>query len=403
MGFFDAGTLGGKEITYYRTVHGPVIGYARVHGRLVALSRKRSSTGQDVRDLLFYHDLTDGKVQSVNQFYRAAAQTPQTFNSFFMTAKHIAVFTSGLIPIRPRNVDPGLPIDGRGSEEWHGFASFAQHPHGEDPASGQIVNWNNRIQAGYQAPDDNWSLGSVHRVDLLLQNLGSGRRLTPALIVGAMNKAATQDVRAQTFEPVLSRLLHTGRAPDKRAAAMLALLDAWHRRGSSRLDRTGDGQITDPGAAILDTAWPLVANAWASAVLGPSLRSQLDTIQPRYDEPYSGMIEPLGREQTKGWYIYMHKDLRTILGERVRGKFHVRYCGGGSLSRCRKLLWSALNRAGLRLAAQLGPNPADWRESAIRERISFVPGLLTNPGTSTPFTIRYTNRPSGIQQVLSFR
>jgi hypothetical protein len=31
----------------------------------------------------------------------------------------------------------------------------------------------------------------------------------------------------------------------------------------------------------------------------------------------------------------------------------------------------------------------------VRERIPFVPGLL-------PTTLRYTNRPSGIQQVISF-
>ncbi|HWK19039.1 MAG TPA: penicillin acylase family protein [Solirubrobacteraceae bacterium] len=53
MQFFDAGSLGGKEIAFYRTVHGPVIGYARVHGRLVAVSLKRASYGKDVADLLF--------------------------------------------------------------------------------------------------------------------------------------------------------------------------------------------------------------------------------------------------------------------------------------------------------------------------------------------------------------
>ena len=31
-----------------------------------------------------------------------------------------------------------------------------------------------------------------------------------------------------------------------------------------------------------------------------------------------------------------------------------------------------------------------------RERITFAPGLL-------PYTMRYTNRPSGIQQVIEFR
>jgi hypothetical protein len=218
-----------------------------------------------------------------------------------------------------------------------------------------------------------------------------------------MNEAATQDVREVTFEPVLSRLLHTGRPPSALAAKMLILLDAWHRHGSSRLHRTGNGQITHPGATILDTAWPLLTDGWASSVLDAPLRNELDTIQPRYDEPYSGPVQPDGREQTKGWYIYMDKDLRTILGERVRGKFGVGYCGGGSLRRCRKLLWHALDQAGRRLAAAQGPNPARWRESAVRERISFAPGLLTEPGATTPFTIRYTNRPSGIQQVLSFR
>jgi hypothetical protein len=49
-----------------------------------------------------------------------------------------------------------------------------------------------------------------------------------------------------------------------------------------------------------------------------------------------------------------------------------------------------------------GPNPAGRHSSATAERISFVPGLLTAPGTSAPFTMRYTDRPSGIQQVLSF-
>lgn len=97
------------------------------------------------------------------------------------------------------------------------------------------------------------------------------------------------------------------------------------------------------------------------------------------------------------------KDLRTILREHVRGKFHFRYCGNGNIRRCRALLWHALDSAGKELAAAQGTDPALWRESATRERISFLPGLLTAPGSSAPFTIRYTNRPSGIQQIVSFK
>lgn len=36
-----------------------------------------------------------------------------------------------------------------------------------------------------------------------------------------------------------------------------------------------------------------------------------------------------------------------------------------------------------------------WRADATQERISFAPGLLQT-------TIRYTNRPSGIQQMVEF-
>jgi hypothetical protein len=145
----------------------------------------------------------------------------------------------------------------------------------------------------------------------------------------------------------------------------------------------------------MDTAWPMLGNAWASSVLDPALRQQLAVNEPVFDEPFSGPLQPLGREQYKGWHIYMYKDIRTILGDPVRGKFNVRYCGGGSVSRCRSLLWRAIDAAGNAIAASQGQNPANWRSSATRERIKFVPGLL-------PFTMRYTNRPTGIQQVLSF-
>jgi acyl-homoserine lactone acylase PvdQ len=395
MTFFDAGTLnpGGskaKEVTFYRTVHGPVIGYARVHHHLVALSMKRASYGKDVLDLLFYHDLAHGLVHNVHQFFHAAFQTPQTFNSFYADDKDIGVFTSGLVPIRPSNVDPAMPIDGRGNEEWRGWVSFKNHPQGINPPNGEIVNWNNRPEAGYEAPDDNWSLGALQRVDLLLNNLGHGRNVTPEHVVAAMNEAATQDVREMTFEPVLSKLLHGGHAPNARDAQMLSLLDAWHRHGGSRLDRTdpnGVGKITDPGAAVMDTAWPLLANAWSSSVLGPKLSSEFASFDSQFDLPPGG--------QYTGWHIYMDKDLRTILGERVRGKFSVRYCGAGSLKRCRTLLWSAIDKAGNILAKAQGPNPSAWRSDATRERITFVPGIL-------PLTMRYANRPSGIQQVLSF-
>jgi acyl-homoserine lactone acylase PvdQ len=387
MSHFDAGTLTGspnQHLAFFRTVHGPVIGYATVRGRRVALSRKRSSYGKDALDLLLYRDLTVGNVHNVHDFFQAANQSPQTFNSFYLDSKDIGVFTSGLVPIRAPGVDPGLPTDGRGSYEWRGDIPFGSHPQGINPPSGEIVNWNNRTIAGYPAADDNWSLGAEQRVRLLTDNLGSGGSLTPANVVAAMNKAATQDVRVMELEPILAQVLRTGPAPSAREAEMLQLLDAWRAKGGSRLDRNLVGTIDDPGAAIMDVAFPKLAAAWEAPVLGP-LAPQLSSIE--------GVFSVTGG-QYSGLHIYMDKDLRTILGQPVRGKFNARYCGGGDLTACRDSLWAAIKAAGDQLAASQGPDPTAWRSDANAERIHFVPGLL-------PYTIRYTNRPSGIQQVLS--
>jgi acyl-homoserine lactone acylase PvdQ len=396
MQFFDAGklTAGGtnQEITFWRTVNGPVFGYAHVHGRLVALTHKRASYGKDVLDQLFYYKLGHGQVHNAHQFFQAASLTPQTFNSFYMDDQNIGVFTSGLVPIRPSNVDQDLPINGNGREQWRGFVSAKNHPQGLNPSSGEIINWNNRPEAGYEAPDDNWMLGAVHRVDLLIHNLGRGKDLTPARVVSAMNEAATQDVREMTIEPVLSKVLHSGPAPSARDAKMLSLLDSWYRQGGSRLDRTGNGQITAPGAAIMDAAWTPLAEAWASKVLGSSLSIQLSSIVTLFQAPNDGTGTG-GQEY--GWYGWMYKDLMTILGEKVKAPFAIRYCGGGSLTVCRKLLWGAMTQAGNQLAKDQGSNPADWHSSATAEEISFVPGLLH-------YKMRYTNRPTGIQQVLSY-
>jgi hypothetical protein len=170
---------------------------------------------------------------------------------------------------------------------------------------------------------------------------------------------------------------------------MLAILQAWRAKGGSRLDRDLDGKIDDPGAAIMDAAWNRLADAAMTPVLGKPLADQLSrTLHPRYDQPPDG--------QFSGWHQYMDKDLRTLMGERVRGKFANRYCGAGNVTVCRAALWAALEAAGVELEAQQGPDPTAWRADANAERIKYAPGIL-------PLTMRYTNRPSGIQQVIEFK
>jgi hypothetical protein len=91
---------------------------------------------------------------------------------------------------------------------------------------------------------------------------------------------------------------------------------------------------------------------------------------------------------------YVDKDLRTLLGDKVDGRFNLRYCGGGSLAQCRASLWAAIHQAADGLTSELGEtNPASWLKPASRTR--FVPGLLPN-------TFPTTNRPT-FQQVLELQ
>jgi hypothetical protein len=122
-------------------------------------------------------------------------------------------------------------------------------------------------------------------------------------------------------------------------------------------------------------------------VLGDQL-DELASLRSRFDRPPGG--------QFGGWQQYLHRDLAVLTGTKIKQPFKVRYCGGGDANACRAALWGALAAAGDELAAAQGGDPAAWRADANAERHRFVPGLL-------PTTIRYTNRPNGIQQVISFK
>ncbi len=148
-----------------------------------------------------------------------------------------------------------------------------------------------------------------------------------------------------------------------------------------------DGKIDDPGAAIMDAAWPKIADAFMASKLGPQL-DELDSLFSRFDLPPGGQYD--------GWYQYFDRDIRRLLGQHQAQPLQNRDCGDGSLSACRSAVWGAIAQAGSELTASQGTsNPGLWRSDATRERIHFAPGLL-------PTTMRYTNRPSGIQQVISF-
>jgi acyl-homoserine lactone acylase PvdQ len=386
----NAGTIakGGEtvRVRFDRTVHGPVIGYARVAGskRTVALSQRRSSAGRDTTDQIFFQKLTYGKVRSPADFIKAAATTPQTFNALYADDKDIALFTTGRLPVRPKGVNGDLPTDGRGRFEWKGYLPASRHPQDVDPPSGMLVSWNNKPAKDFPASDSRWDEGGTQRVDWLLKELARTRKHTPASVLGAANAAATADPRALMW-PAVTAVLAKGTAPSPLAQAVVDRITSWSAGDASWVDANGDGTIDAPGQAAMKAIWSELSGAALCGRLGASLCKALETRQPRFQSPPMNMYG--------GWHQYMSKDLRTLAGGKVRGKFNVRYCGKGDVSACAHDLWAAIDRAARAEATRQGStDPAQWKSPVTK--ISFTPLPLVD--------MQYTNRPSGIHQVMQF-
>jgi acyl-homoserine lactone acylase PvdQ len=394
MTTFDAGTIVGRPgepdqpLVFRETVHGPVKGYATVDGKRVAISRKRSTRGRELGSLRFFLDLSTNRVRSAKDFVRTAAEMELTFNWVYADSRSIAQFTSGRLPLRPASVDPGLPTKGTGEYEWQGFAPASAHAQVIDPSSGVILNWNNKPARGYAGADDEWTWGPVQRVDLLWAGIQRRKKHMLASVVAAMNGAATQDLRLMRVWPVVRDVLARG-SGTSRSSAAVARLDAWYASGGSRLDADLDGKVDSAGAAVLDAAWSKIANAVLGTVLDKEARTALEQLVPN-DAP----LETSGSSAYSGWWSYVQKDLRALLGRPVAGTFKTRFCGAGDVAKCAASLWAALDEAAAELEAAQGTDSTAWRADATAERIRFAPGILVR-------TMRGSNKPT-FQQAITF-
>ena len=371
---FNAGELAGRPLRYQTSVHGGVLGTATVDGKPYALARRRSTFGRDGLNLAALKDMTEGKADTPERFFNAANQFGFTFNWAYASRSATATFSSGLLPRRPRGLDRRLVTLGDGRFEWRGYLRQDQHPHAVGGPGGLLLNWNNRSAPGFMHGDDE-PYGSAQRVELFDQYPS---QVTLPDNVSIMNRAATEDVRSPVW-PVVSRVLRSGRIPSARDAQVIGILDDWVARDAPRLDADNDSFFDEPGPGIMDGVFrPLTEEVMKPVFFGDLLEDLND-------------VRGLGGQSG---HSYVDKDLRTLLGDPVRGRFNLRYCGNGSLGACRASLWAALNRAVDVIAFTQGTNdPTAWRFTA--GRTGFAPGLIPN-------TFRTTNRPT-FQQVLEFQ
>jgi acyl-homoserine lactone acylase PvdQ len=386
------------EFLVLRTRHGIVQTRTTVDGKPVAIVLERSTYHHEVDSVLGFSELNDpGFVHDAQSFQDAVEDIDYTFNWFYSDDRDIAYFSSGRLPLRASGVDYDLPRWGDAVYDWQGWLPRDRHPRQVNPPSGHLVSWNNKTAPGFSAADDVYGYGPVYRSlalsDRIERATAGGGTVDPSDVDGIVMDAATVDVRARYTLPWLLRVI----GDDPRTSAARALLRDWLADGAHRVDRDRDGSYAHQQAiALFDAWWQDGDESLAYDVLAGRLGDTLVRRLPEHldDHPRLGVGSAWN---DVGWYGYVSKDLRTVLGRDVADPYSTGYCGGGDLATCRRDLRASLRAAAVRVTQEQGvPSVTELTYDKSEDDIRSV-----TAGAVGVRPIDWQNRPT-FQQVVAF-
>ncbi|MGW2899765.1 penicillin acylase family protein [Streptomyces sp. NPDC001212] len=408
----DGTAAGSYTMRVWRTKYGPVEYRATVGGKKVAYTTLRSSFLHEADSIIGFQMLNDPDfVKGPEDFQKAAQHINYTFNWFYADSRHTAYYNSGDNPVRANGVDAEFPVWAQPAYEWRNWdpsVNTADYtPPSAHPASvdqDYYVSWNNKQALDYSAAS--WGNGSVHRGDLLedrVRKLVAAGGVTRASLVKAMADAAVADLRAEDVLPNLLKVIDSAPVTDSTAAAAVGKLRTWLSAGARRTE-TSAGSRTYANAEairILDAWWPLLVKAEFEPGLGSGLYGAFTANLPVDESPSAGH-GPTGSHAGSafqyGWWSYVDKDIRAVLGEPVRGPLARTFCGGGSPNACRDTLIGTLKQAAGATAAQVYPGDDQcsagdqWCADSIVQRV--LGGIKHGK-------ISWQNRPT-FQQVVEY-
>jgi len=343
-------------------------------------------------------------VKDTASFQRAAAKVGYTFNWFYADAEHTAYFNSGLNPVRAADVSHDFPV--AAEHEWQGWnpdtwqatvTPYEQHPQATDQA--YFVNWNNKQAKAFRSSDDN-AFSSTYRSVLLedrvKEQIAGPRKATLPQLIDTMELAGTTDLRAHVDLPLALKVI--GRPRNAALRDAVAKLRAWRADGGHRRDHNRDGVYEHADAIrIMDAWWP----RWVQAQFKPTLGAdafKVLTETVKIDNPPNNDGEHLGSAYQGSWYGYVSKDLRTTLGEMVRGMYSRAYCG--KLAACRAKLRRSLRAAAKVPASALYGDDEVCKKETKRDPQWCFDAVRQRPiGGATQPLIHWINRPTYQQAV----
>lgn len=245
---------------------------------------------------------------------------PQQNIAYADVAGNIGLYVAGHVPIR-KSGDGALPVPGStGDYDWIGFIPFEDLPHSYNPASGRLINANNRVaQSDYP-----YALGRrweepyrARRIEALVEQRQHHSLADMMRMQGDGTSLAAQDLLRLMLPIAQAR-----RSPPPLQAEALALLSEW--RGDTRSD----------------LAQPLIFTAW--------LRELNRLIYG----------DELGSD-----FIRLSWSLRpTFIAEALTGK--PQWCDDittATLETCEFQVQTAFATALEQLATAYGPVPRNWR------------------------------------------
>ncbi|MEU5593626.1 penicillin acylase family protein [Streptomyces sp. NPDC020298] len=365
----DGTAAGSYTMRVWRTKYGPVEYRATVGGKKVAYTTLRSSYLHEADSIIGFQMLNDPDyVKGPADFQSAAQHINYTFNWFYADSQHTAYYNSGDNPVRASGVDAEFPVWGQAAYEWKNwdpatntadYTPASAHPNSVD--QDYYVSWNNKQAKDYTTAS--WGDGSVHRGNLLedrVKKLVAAGGVTRTALVKAMADAALADLRAEDVLPKLLKVVNSSTVTDSTAAAAVSKLQAWVTAGAKRTETSAGSKTYGNADAIriLDAWWPLLVKGEFQPGLGSDLYTAVTNNLPVDEAPSAGhgpTGSHAGSSFQYGWWSYVDKDIRAVLGESVQGGLAQKYCGGGSLSSCRDILISTLKTAAGMTAAQVYP------------------------------------------------
>ncbi|MEV6980170.1 penicillin acylase family protein [Sphaerisporangium sp. NPDC051017] len=425
----DSTAAGSYDLVIKRTKYGLVTWRGTVGGRPTAFAALRSTYQHEADSAVGFQMFNEpAQMGDAAAFTNSASKIGFAFNWFFVNSSDAAYFMSGNTPVRSAVSDPNLPMTADAAHEWAGYdpatntATYdAPGTHPQTANQDYLVSWNNKQAKDYGAADGNFSFGTVHRVDLLdvpvKAALAGAGKLDRAGTVKIMADAAGTDLRGKEVLPHLLRVLNSSPVTDPALSSTVSKLSAWASAGARRLETTPG----NPGSKIyahadairaFDAWWPRLVQAEFKPGLGDGLyQSLVNALQ--INESPSGHQQgdvssfPTSANEAQahkgsafqyGWWGYVSKDVRSVLGDPVAGPLPQKYCGGGTVAGCRTVLLNSLSAALTEPATTT--YPADdacaagdqWCADAVRH--SPLGGIKQS-------LISWQNRPT-YQQVVSF-